>query len=224
MTEILEETGLQTMPLTEFAEALAATAPTPGDSCTAALPGALAAGLVALVARLTAECDPFTDLAYDMEAVADAADRLRAQLLELVDEDADAFERVMAARRLPTETPEERDARLQVIQRAYKAAVEPPLRVCHRSLRVLELAVELAERGNPHAAADAGVAALLSAASVEAAALIVELELGPVDDEGFRSSCSRDAQAARGEAAALRQAALSAVAGGPKQSASEPEQ
>ncbi len=214
MTALLEETELQTMSVTRFAGALAAATPAPGGSCAAAVPGALAAGLVAMAARLSGQSDPFSDLDYDMEAVAAEADRLRAELLDLVDEDADAFERVMAARRLPNRTPYERASRSSEVQRAYRAAVEPPLRVCSRSLRVLELAHEVVERGNPNAASDAGVAALFAAASLEAAALSVEIELGPIDDEDFRSARNRDAQAARRRAAPLRESALSAIAAG----------
>jgi methenyltetrahydrofolate cyclohydrolase len=197
MTAVLDETELQTMSVTRFAEALAAATPAPGGSCAAAVPAALAAGLVAMAARLSAQSDPFSDLAYDMEAVASEADRLRTELLDLVDEDAGAFDRVMAARRLPSQTPEQRASRTREIQSAYRAAVEPPLRVCSRSLRVHELADEVVERANPNAACDAGVAALFAAASLDAAALTVEIELGSVDDEGFRRARTRDAQALR---------------------------
>lgn len=211
MIALLEETELRTMSVARFAEVLAATTPAPGGSCAAAVPGALAAGLVAMAARLSAQGDLFSDLDYDMEAVASEADRVRAELLDLVDEDADAFELVMAARRLPNRTPDERATRSSEVQRAYRAAVEPPLRVCSLSLRVLELAGEVVERGNPNAASDAGVAALFAAASLEAAALNVEIELGPIDDEDFRSAHSRDARAARRRAASLRESALSAI-------------
>lgn len=211
MTGLLEETGVQAMSLTRFAEALAATVPTPGGSCAAALPGALAAGLVAMVARLSAQSDPCSDLSYDMDALANEADQLRAELLDLVDEAADAFDYVMTTRRLPNETPEQRAVRSREVQRAYEAAVELPLRVCSRSLRVLELAREVAERGNPNAASDAGVAVLLAAASLEAAALTVEIYLEPVDDEDFRRAHVRDAQAARGYTVPLRESALEAI-------------
>jgi formiminotetrahydrofolate cyclodeaminase len=203
MTGLLEETDFQTMPVAQFAEALAAATPTPGGSCAAAVPGALAAGLVAMAARLSAQSDPFSDLDYEMEAVASEADRLRAELLDLVDEDADAFDRVMAARRLPNQTLDRRTSRLREVQRAYRAALEPSSGVCSRSLRVLELAAEVVERGNPNVASDGGVAAVFAAASLEAAALNIEIGLGPVDDEDFSAARTRDAQAARRQAALL---------------------
>ncbi len=211
MTELLEEVQLAQMSLGHFAEALAAASPRPAGSCAAVVPGALAAALVAKVARLSAQSDPFGDLDFDMEDVASEADLRRAQLLHLADEDRDGFDRVMMTRRLPSATPEQEAVRGQEIQRAYEAAVEPPLRACGLSLRVLQLAVEVAERGNPHAASDAGVAALLAAATVGAAALTVELSLGPVEDEDFRSAHIRDARAARDQASALLERALKAV-------------
>jgi len=178
MTSLLEETEFQSMPLTRFAP----------------LPGAVAAGLVAMAARLTVQSNPFSDLAYEMDGVAREADGLRAELLGLVGEDADAFERVMAARRGGDRAE---------VQLAYAAAVEPPLRTCAESLRVLELAAAVAERGHPHVAADAGVAAIFAEASLAAAALVVEFELGSVDDDDYRGACIGEVQAARSRARAL---------------------
>lgn len=89
--------------------------------------------------------------------------------------------------------------------------MEPLLEVCSRSLRVLGLAAEVVERGNPNVAADSGEAALFAAASVEAAVLNIEIELGPVDDEDFRSAHTRDAQAASRRAALLLDSVLPAV-------------
>jgi formiminotetrahydrofolate cyclodeaminase len=197
MTALHEETRLEAMSLARFAEELAAAAPTPGGSSAAAVPAALAAGLVAMIARLSAAGDPFGDLAFDLDDVAREADELRAELLALVGEDAAAFERVIAARR---------DARPEEIQRAYEDAVLPPLRACARSLRVLELAVDVTERGNPHAAADAGVAVAFATASIEAAALTAELYLLPIESEAFRSAREDELQAVRAGAVALHAA------------------
>src|SRR5581483_4060643 len=97
-----------------------------------------------------------------------------AELETLVDADAAAFGEVMEAFRLPKETDEEKAARSEAIQAAYKGAVEPPRAVCEQAYRVLELAAIVAERGNPNAVSDAGVAALLASAALEGAALNVE--------------------------------------------------
>lgn len=204
MTVLHEETQLQAMSLAGFAEALADAKPMPAGSSAAALPAVLAAGLVATAARSTVASDPFSNRAFDLDAVAQEADELRAGLLDLVDEDAASFDRVIAARRLPRATLEQRAARLREIQRTYEDAVRPPLHICQRSLRVLELAASVAERGHAHAAADAGVAVLFAAASVEAAALNVEIELGPIVSEAFCAACKEELQSLRARAGPLR--------------------
>lgn len=202
MTALRTESDLGATSLTAFAEALASAAPAPGGGCASAVPAGLAAGLVAMVARLSAESDPFSDRSFELEAVAGEADRIREELLALLEEDATAFDRVMTARRLPDEA---------AVQDAYRAAVEPPLGVCRRSLRVLELAAQVAETGNPNAAPDAGVAVLLAAASVEAAALNARLELSPIEDEAFRSARADELAAARARAGRLRESVLAAL-------------
>ena len=188
--------------LSDFADALASVNPSPGGSCASAFPAAFAAALVAMVARQTAASDPFADLADDMESVAVEADELRAELLALAEEDIQAFARVMSARRT---------TRYEEIQAAYRAAVEPPLRVCELSLRVLELAVEVAERGHPYAVADAGAAALFAAAAIDSAALSVQLYVRPVDDEEFCAARVEEATRAQARACALRDSARAAV-------------
>jgi formiminotetrahydrofolate cyclodeaminase len=204
-------TRFQETSLTAFSEALASGAPTPGGGCVAALSGALAAALAAMVARATAASEKFADRAEEMNEVASEADRLRAELLSLVDEDAAAFDQVMAAFRMPKETPDERAVRAEAIQRAYVSAAQPPLLVCTKSLRALELAVQVAEEGNPNAASDSGVAALLAVAALEGAALNVQINLGSIEDETFRSTRSNRVRAALAQGRALHDEALAAV-------------
>ena len=187
--------------LTGFLDELSSGAATPGGGCAAALAGALAASLVGMVARNTG----------GLGEIAADADRLRAQLEELVDADAAAFEQVMAAFRLPKETPEEKAARSAAIQAGYRAAVAPPLGVCRDALAVLVLAGRVAELGNPNAVSDAGVAALLAASALEGAALNVEINLGSIKDESFRAESAAAVEEARAEAGKLRDAALATV-------------
>jgi formiminotetrahydrofolate cyclodeaminase len=205
--------GFREMSLATFSEVLASREPTPGGGCASALAGSLAAALTAMVARTTAGSKKFADRAERMTEIATEADRLRTEFLALVDEDARAFDQVMAAFRMPKETPEQQAARTQAIQQAYKAAVDPPMRVCHRSLRVLELALLVAEQGNPSAASDAGVGALLAAAALEGGALNVQINLGAIQDEAFRSQQQEWVRAAQAQGQALRDKVLAAVRG-----------
>ena len=204
-------TELQDMTLPTFAEELASSAATPGGGCAAALSGALAASLAAMVARITAASEKFADRADEMNEVAAEADGLRRELLRLVDADAASFAQVMAAFRMPKETPEEQAARSRAIQSGYKAAVEPPMLVCTQSVRVLELAVQVAEQGHPNAVSDAGVAALMAAAALEGAALNVEINLGSIKDEAFRTTQADRVRAAQAQGQALRDTVLTTV-------------
>lgn len=205
--------SFQEMSLAQFSEVLASGEPTPGGGCASALAAALAAGLAAMVARTTAGSRKFADRAERMNQIAAEADRLRGELLALVDEDARAFDQVMAAFRMPKETPEQQAARSQAIQRAYTAAVDPPMQVCTRSLRVLDLARQVAEEGNPSAASDAGVGSLLAATALEGAALNVQINLGSIKDESFRAALGERVRAARSQGQALRDKGMAAVRG-----------
>jgi len=204
-------TGLHELTVSGFSEALASGAPTPGGGSASALSGALAAALVAMVAQNTAANPDFADRAAELGQLAADAERLRAELVGLVDEDAAAFDRVMAAFRLPKDTDELKAARSAAIQAGYRGAVEPPLRVCRDALAVLELADRVAERGNPNAASDAGVAALLASSALEGAALNVDINLGAIKDEDFRTGSAEAVREARAEGARLRERALGTV-------------
>lgn len=199
------------LPLTAFTDLLSSAAPTPGGGSVSALSGALAASLVAMVARATAASRAFADRAAEMDNVAVEADLQRVALLELIDEDASAFDRVMAAFRMPKETAEEQAARAAEVQRSYQAAVEPPLLVCRRSLLVLGLARDVAERGKPSVVSDAGVGALLAASALEGAALNVQINLASIEDEAFRTSREEEIEEVRARGEALRSEALNTV-------------
>jgi len=192
---------LRELSLAAFGDALASGAATPGGGSAAALAGSLAGGLVAMVARLT----------DGMAEIADEADGLRLDLLALVDEDAHAFDEVMAAFTLPKETEEQKATRSQAIQEGYRSATETPLRVCSSALRVLELAEQVAVRGNPNAVSDAGVAALLAETAVAGAALNARINLGSIKNEEYRSERLRHVASTEAHALALREGVLAAV-------------
>jgi methenyltetrahydrofolate cyclohydrolase len=198
------------MSLEAFGDALASHQATPGGGCASALSGALAAALVAMVARTTIG-EKFADRSAEMGEIAADADRLKDELLSLVDEDAEAFDRVMDAFRLPRETPEEQEARADAIQKAYSGATDPPLRVCALSVRVLELAAAVAEQGNPNAVSDAGVAALLAATALEGGALNVRINLGSLKDEALRTTREADVNEAQARGRELLAQVQSAV-------------
>ncbi len=194
-----------------FTDALASSDPTPGGGSASALAGAMGAALVAMVARTTAASKKFADRAERMEALGREAESLRTDFLALAEEDAAAFDAVMAAFRLPRETPAQQEARGRAVQEAYRTAANPPMKVADSSLRLLALAQRVAEDGTPSAVSDAGVAALLAATALEGAALNVRITVGAIKDEAVRRAFTQQLQALQAsgrEQAARVQAAV----------------
>lgn len=158
-----------------FLDALAAGTPTPGGGSAAAYCGAMAAGLVSMVARLSIGKKKYADVEKRMQAIAHRAETLRTQLTAAVDEDAAAFNAVMDAYRLPKTSDEEKAARRTAIQQTTIAAAEAPLHVAGMAAEIAELAAETAESGNANAITDAGSAASLAYTAVYASGLNVRI-------------------------------------------------
>jgi formiminotetrahydrofolate cyclodeaminase len=150
-----------------FLDDLASESPTPGGGAWAAVSAAAGAALIAMVARLTLRKKGFEEVADRMRQVADECDDERYVLLGLADRDAEAYQEVMAAYKLPKTTPEEQHAWSVTLQKALERAADIPLEVARRSVYLMALAEETLTSGNPNAASDA----LSAATSLHAAAL-----------------------------------------------------
>jgi len=169
-----------------FLDKLASNEPAPGGGSASALAVAAAAGLAEMVANLTLGREPFAAVEADIKAVFKAVPGLRREAAALVDRDTEAFCKVMAAMRLPKATDEEKAKRRQAIEAATKEAAEVPLRVTALAGEILALARVVAEKGNPNAITDAGVAGRLGLAGAEGAALNVRINLAGIKDEDYR--------------------------------------
>ena len=152
----------------EYAERLASSAPTPGGGSAAALVGALAAALCAMVARIVAEGKVDAERAGTCRAIADEADRLRGELLISRDADERAFGQVVAAQRLPKATPEERAIREELLQQALVGAAAAPLEVARRASAVSALANATLNLRHAALASDVLCAAEFAAAALAA--------------------------------------------------------
>lgn len=172
----------------DFAERLASGAAAPGGGSAAALAGALAAALAAMVAHLTLGRPKYAEHEVEMQTVLAQSDRLRAQLLALVDADTAAYENVMAAYRLPKSNAAEVAAREDAIQAALRHAADIPLAAAEACVQVLNLAALAEEHGNRNAASDAAVAGLLANAALLAAARNVRVNLEQIKDSPFRTA------------------------------------
>jgi len=168
-----------------FLEELAASSATPGGGSAAALAGAMGAGLVGMVCRLTIGKKRFADVEDELCSVLEEAEALRQRLSDLANADIQAFDQVMAAYRLPKETQEEQAARQAAIQRALQAATQVPLETASACAGVLKLAAQVIDKINPNALSDAGAAALLADAALKGAQLNVAINLADIHDPIF---------------------------------------
>ena len=145
--------------------------------------GATAAALAEMVAQLTAGKQAYAAVDADMRAVMEEGQRLRRELLELVEADERGFAEVTSAYRLPKATSAEREAREAAVQKALVISMQAPLQVMKVSGRVLDLAMDVAQHGNRNLASDAGCAAIFGEASVRAAGLNVLANVVLLHDE-----------------------------------------
>jgi formiminotetrahydrofolate cyclodeaminase len=163
--------------LSDFLSELASDSPAPGGGSVAALSGALAAGLTSMVANLTIGKPKYAEAEADMRSVLARSEALRLELERLIEEDRQAFDRVMAAMKLPKETAEDQAGRSAALQSALVDAASVPLEVMGKCVEVIVLARVAAEKGNRNAVSDAGVAALMARAGTHAARLNVIINL-----------------------------------------------
>jgi len=169
--------------LNGFLSELASDSPTPGGGSVAALCGAIGAALNSMVANLTIGKKKYAEVEDAMKENLAATETLRLELAQMVDEDAEAFDKVMAALKMPKETDEEKAVRKKALQQALVDAATVPLAVMEMCLGVIKLAKPVAESGNVNAVSDAGVAALVARAGVHAAKLNVMINLGGIRAE-----------------------------------------
>ena len=163
-------------PLGQFLDQIAARSPAPGGGGAAAMTGAVAAGLVAMAARFSAAQLP------GAEELAARADQLRHRAAELVDEDAQAYRRVLDAFALPRDETGQRDRQ---VREALQVAAAKPREMAHIAAQVAEMAAWVAGAGNPNLRGDSVTAALLAEASARSAACLVDINvtLGGLDKE-----------------------------------------
>ncbi len=161
--------------INEFLDALAAGSPTPGSGSAAAFSGAAGAALVAMVSRLTIGKAKYADVEAQMQSTLKQVEKLRADLSAAVQQDAAAFEAVMAAFRLPKDTDEQRAERSRAIQDATLNAAQVPLEVAGMAVDVIEQAVTVVTHGNVNAISDGATGAALARAALNGAGYNVRI-------------------------------------------------
>jgi formiminotetrahydrofolate cyclodeaminase len=185
---------LKDLSITEFLQQTASSEPLPGGGCTAALNAALAAGLAEMVANLTIGRKEFQAVEEEMIKIAKTAGDLRKKLQNDIDRDAQAYQEVLTAFKLPKNTDDDKKQRSDAIQQAFKNAATVPLGVARDALKIMDLASRAIKNGNPNAVTDGAVAVLAARTATMAAAYNVKINLGGIKDSDFVEKLSREVE------------------------------
>ncbi|MHB0877911.1 MAG: cyclodeaminase/cyclohydrolase family protein [Anaerolineae bacterium] len=172
---------------TQFLDALATSDPTPGGGSASAYAGALAAGLVSMVCRLTVGQKRFAAVQADMETLLQRSEALRASLTSLTEADMAAYSLFAQAQRLPRSGEAEKEERNRQMQAALRQCTLVPQRIAAACRELLLLCPDVVAKGNPAAISDGAVAALLAEAALRGAALQVVVNLAWLKDPAFVS-------------------------------------
>lgn len=181
--ETAEARPLARLTLQQFVDETASESVAPGGGSVAAAVGALGAALATMVANLAAHRRGWEERWAEFSDWAERGQRLKEQLLHLVDDDTRAFNRVIIARGMPKDTEDERRERAAALEAANLGALEVPWQVMRTAYATFELLHAMAEQGNPASASDAGVGALCARAAVRGAWLNVRTNAGSVKDQ-----------------------------------------
>lgn len=191
---------LANLTVKEFLAVTAANTPVPGGGSISALNGAIATALTEMVAQLTIGKKKYADYDGQMRAIAVEAATIRERLIELIDKDSEAYNRVFSAFKLPKETENEQVARNHEIQEATKEAARIPMQVAEEVGSVMETIIYVAKKGNQNAVTDACVAMMAARTCVLGALLNVRINLSSIKDESFVAQMKKQADHLEAEA------------------------
>jgi len=168
--------------LTEFANMTAGESPAPGGGSVSAYVGSLGAALATMVANLSSHKRGWDDRWEEFSTWAEKGQALKDELIRLVDEDTNAFNKIIDAVRMAKETDEEKTARSKAIQDATIYAIDIPLQTVKVAYNVFELCKKMVQEGNPNSLSDAAVGALCARAAVFGANLNVRINCKDLSD------------------------------------------
>jgi glutamate formiminotransferase/formiminotetrahydrofolate cyclodeaminase len=179
--------------VTGFAEETSRESPAPGGGTISAYMGALGASLGTMVANLSSHKPGWDDRWKEFSEWADKGQAIAKELLHLVDEDTEAFNRIMAAFGMPKKTDEDKAARSASIQDATLYAAQVPLRTMKESMKVFEICRAMVMEGNPNSVSDAGVGVLAARAAVLGAGMNVKINAGSLKDRAVADALIAEA-------------------------------
>jgi len=182
MLETDAKKRLVDMTCVEFADETSSESPAPGGGSISAYMGALAAALGTMVANLSAHKPGWDDRWEEFSDVAARGRELQDRLIQLVDEDTEAFNKIMDALGMPKGTDEEKAARKAALEAATLFATRVPLRTMKTAFETFDVLRAMAEKGNPASVSDAGVGALAACSAVLGAHLNVRINAKDLKD------------------------------------------
>ncbi len=199
------------MNLVEFAHETASESPAPGGGSISAYMGAMGSALGTMVANLSSHKRGWDNRWEEFSDWAEKGKYYHDQLLSMVDEDTNAFNKIMDAFGLPKKSDEEKAARKAAIQAATKYAIEVPFKVMRLCFESMEVMKAMAENGNPNSVTDAGVGALAAVAGVRGAYLNVRINAADLEDKDFVDQVIKEGAKMVEEALALEAEILKIV-------------
>lgn len=186
-----QEKKLIDMTCKGFTNETASESPAPGGGSVSAFVGAMGVSLGTMVANLSSHKPGWDDRWEEFSIWAEKGQKLKDELLFLVDEDTRAFNKIMEAFGLPKETEEEKKDRTMAIQAATKTAIEIPIRTMENALESMIILKAMVETGNPNSVTDAGVGALCARSAVSGAFLNVKVNATSLHDKIFMEEILR---------------------------------
>ena len=188
------DNALVEMKLTDFIDEVSRESPAPGGGSIAALAGALGASLSSMVSNLTANKRGTENIDGLLNNAAERAQEIKNILVKAIDDDTNAFNAYMSARRLPQKTEEEKTARESAMLEGLKEAVAVPLKTAQQSYKAIEIAEVVAEHGNPNSITDVGVGAQIAYTGVLGGIYNVLINLKDIKDDEFNAQMRNDCE------------------------------
>jgi len=187
---ILQENEPKTKKLVDltmkgFVYETASESPAPGGGSISAAMGAMGAALGTMVANLSSHKPGWDDRWEEFSNWAEKGKKYYEELLFLIDEDTNAFNKIMDAFSLPKSSDSEKEIRKKAIQSATKYAIEVPFKVMNVAYESMEVMKAMAEFGNPNSVTDAGVGAIAARSCVMGAYLNVKINCSSYEDKNF---------------------------------------
>ena len=180
---------------TDFLEQLSSSAPIPGGGGASAAVGAFASALGLMVTNLTVGKKKYADVEEEILEIREKLEQKKQDLVRMVDEDAEAFEPLAKAYRMPKETEEEKAEKARVMEAALKEACSVPMEIMEKCCEAIELIVEFGAKGSKLAISDAGVGAAFCKAALKGASLNVYINTKSMADRAYAEELNKKADA-----------------------------